>query len=58
MTTGTKVETYNLTARNGCHIRMATKVVFADGREVKFLDRMGKAEAIRQAEMHLAREAK
>ena len=42
--------TYRLAARNGRHIRMATKVTYADGREVRFMEKMGKREAIRQAE--------
>ena len=33
-----KVETYTLLASNGKHIRKATKAVFADGFEIKFLD--------------------
>jgi hypothetical protein len=56
--TATKVETYALKASNGRHIRMATRVIMADGRVIKFIDKMGKAEAIRQAEMVVAREAK
>jgi hypothetical protein len=41
--------TYRLTAANGRHIRIATKVVFADGRVIRFIERMPKGEAIRQA---------
>lgn len=47
-----RVETYNLRASNGSHIRKATKVVFSDGTEVKFIERMSKREAIRQATSH------
>lgn len=43
------VTTYNLTASNGRHIRKATKVTFADGREIRFMDLMSKREALRQA---------
>lgn len=43
------VETYTLTASNGRHIRKATKVVFPSGYEIKFMERMGKREALRQA---------
>lgn len=43
------VSTYRLQASNGRHIRIATKVVFADGFTVRFIDRMPKGEAIRQA---------
>jgi hypothetical protein len=51
------VETYSLVASNGRPIRKAARVVFADGREVRFLDRMSKREAIRQVGELLAREA-
>ena len=44
-----KVETYNLTAANGRRIRTATQVVYADGRTVRFMERLTKTEAIRQA---------
>lgn len=50
-----QVETYALKAKNGRHIRMATKVVFPDGFEVKFMDKMPKAEAIRQAENFISK---
>lgn len=42
-----RVETYQLKAANGKPIRKATKVVFADGREVKFMERMSKREALK-----------
>ena len=42
------VETYTLTARNGRHIRKATKVVFPDGYEIKFTEHLSKREALRQ----------
>jgi hypothetical protein len=45
----TKVETYNLEAHNGKHIRKATRVVFEDGIVVKFIDKLSNKEAIRQA---------
>jgi hypothetical protein len=45
-----KVSEYRLTARNGRHIRVATMVTLADGRVIRFLDKLGKAEAVRQAE--------
>lgn len=44
------VQTYRLQASNGRHIRIATKVVFADGFVVRFIERMPKGAAIRQAE--------
>jgi len=43
------VTTYQLVASNGRPIRKATKVTFADGREVRFTERLSKREAIRQA---------
>lgn len=44
-----KVSNYILKASNGKRIRIATKVTFADGREVKFIDRLSKKEASKQA---------
>lgn len=44
-----RVETYQLRAMTGRPIRRATKVVFDDGREVRFMERMPKRKAIRQA---------
>lgn len=44
-----RVELYTLRTGTGGHIRKATKVIFPDGREVKFMDRLSKREAIRQA---------
>ena len=44
-----KVETYILYAANGNRIRRASKVVFADGSEIKFTEKLGKKEAIKQA---------
>lgn len=44
-----KVETYNLTTSTGRHIRKATQVVYPDGRVVRFMERMSKREALRQA---------
>lgn len=47
----TRVEDYNLSSVSGRPIRRATKVVFPDGKEIRFLDRFtSKREAIRQAE--------
>lgn len=43
------VSTYRLTASNGRHIRIATMVTLADGRVVRFMEKMSKREAIRQA---------
>jgi hypothetical protein len=44
-----KVELFRMVAANGRHIRMATKVTFADGTVVKFMERLPKGEAVRQA---------
>lgn len=51
--TGFKVEDYNLRVRNGRHIRVATMVTLPSGEVVRFLERMGKREAIAQAEASL-----
>jgi hypothetical protein len=42
-----KVETYDLTAPNGRHIRKATQVRLPDGRVVRFIERVPRREAIR-----------
>jgi hypothetical protein len=44
-----KVETCQLVAGNGRPIRKATKVVFPDGVEVRFMEKMSKRRAIEQA---------
>lgn len=48
-----RVETYKLSSGSGRHIRKATKVIFPDGREVKFTERLGKRAAITQAKAQL-----
>lgn len=45
-----RVETYNLKTKNGKHIRKATMVIFPDGITIRFMEKMGKREAIRQAQ--------
>jgi hypothetical protein len=52
-----KFETYNLTAANGRHIRQATKAILDDGTEIRFTEKMTKAEAVRAVEQQLALEA-
>jgi hypothetical protein len=52
-----KVETYRLTASNGRHIRMATRVVLEDGQVINFTEKMSNRRAIQQAEFELARQA-
>lgn len=49
------VETYNLRAQTGNHVRKATKVIFADGFTVKFTERMTKRAAREQAAEYRAR---
>jgi hypothetical protein len=44
-----KVETYQLVAGNGRPVRKATKVVFPDGVEVRFMEKLSKRRAIEQA---------
>lgn len=48
--TQTTVSTYNLQTKTGRHIRKATRVTFADGTVVNFMEKMSKGEAIKQAE--------
>ncbi len=43
-----RVENYNLTASNGSHIRTATKIVFVDGSEIRFTEKMSKRLALAQ----------
>lgn len=51
-----RVETYQMYAAvTGRPIRKATKVIFEDGREVKFIDRIPKKKAIREALEYLGR---
>ena len=48
---GVKVEDYALLTSNGRPIRKATKVIFPDGTEIPFTERMGEKEAIWRAEL-------
>jgi len=48
-----KIENYNLKTSNGRHIRVATKVVFQNGHEIKFTEKMTKREAIKNAEYQI-----
>lgn len=43
------VSTYTLTTNTGRPIRQATKVTLPNGTEIAFTEKMGKAEAIRNA---------
>jgi hypothetical protein len=52
-----EVSTYTLKTQNGRHIRQATKVTYSDGREVKFVDKLPKKEALRQTAAQIARDA-
>jgi hypothetical protein len=45
-----KVENYRLFAGNGRYIRTATKVIFADGSEIKFIEKLSKKAAIANAQ--------
>jgi hypothetical protein len=44
-----KVQNYKLITSSGKHIRMATKVILPNGKEIKFPERMSQKEAKRQA---------
>ena len=45
-----KTSEYSLKTKTGKHIRIATKVTFADGYEVKFIEKMPNGAAIKQAQ--------
>lgn len=49
-----EVGTYQLVAGNGRPIRKATVVTFADGKEIRFIERLPKGEAVKQAEARRA----
>ena len=52
MTTMIKaIGTYNMTAMNGRHIRVATKVELTNGATIRFMEKMSKKDAIANA-MH------
>lgn len=52
-----EVTTYQLTAGlTGRLIRKATQVTFSDGKVIRFIDRLPKGEAIRQAEVERERQ--
>lgn len=44
------VSTYQLKTSTGRHIRQATQVVCPDGTVIRFTEKMGKAQAIKQAQ--------
>lgn len=49
------VSTYRLTTKTGKHIRIASKVTLDDGREIKFVDKMSKKDAIKNAMYQIER---
>lgn len=49
------VEDYTIYSTTGRRIRTATKVTFANGEVIRFIERMTKREALRQARMEVAR---
>lgn len=53
MIENSKVENYRIFASNGNPIRVASKVIFPTGKEMKFLDKLSKREALKQAESML-----
>jgi hypothetical protein len=56
MSTNTpEVHTYDLQRPDGSHIRKATLVVLEDGEVIRFIDRLSKREAIRQARADVER---
>lgn len=52
-----KVESYKLFL-NKHYVRIATKVTTDDGQEIKFMEKLGKRQAIKEAEKFLDRQAK
>lgn len=52
---GAKVETFQLVNAQGRHIRRATQVVLADGRRVRFIEKMSKADALRNVAYQIER---
>jgi hypothetical protein len=50
------VKNYTLKAANGKHVRVATMVVLDNGKEIKFMEKMSKKEAIRNAQFYMDRE--
>ena len=55
MLKGAEVETFQLVAANGRPIRKATKVVLSDGREIRFIERTSKADALKNAAYQIDR---
>jgi hypothetical protein len=55
MDTQMTVKNYTLIASNGRKTRVATKVVLSDGTEIKFIERLSKRDAIRNAEYQLGK---
>lgn len=48
-----EIKDYRLQTGNGKHIRVATKVIFSDGSELKFTEKLTKGNATKQALDHL-----
>lgn len=44
-----KVEDYKLLTGSGRYIRKATKVILKNGKEISFIEKLGKKEAIKNA---------
>ena len=55
-TTTYTVSTYNLKSANGRHIRQATQVTCPDGTVIRFIEKVGKAQAIKQAQYRQGKE--
>lgn len=52
------VQTYQLTTCTGLPIRKATKVVYPNGQEIAFTERMTQRDALQQAAYHLEKIAR
>lgn len=55
MLSGATVSTYQLIAGNGRPIRRATQVLLADGRRVRFIEKMSKREALSNVNYQIER---
>ena len=55
---GITVRNYNLKARNGRHIRIATMAILPSGEEMRFMEKMSKRAAVKNALDYVVRESR
>lgn len=53
----TEVKEYQIISKKGRSVKEATVVVFSDGTEVRFFERLARDEAMREAMKHRVRQA-